>query len=175
MLMFVRMTECQSSYHGKTGNGEAEISSILVRNISSTLSQVHLSSSTSPLLLGFLLTSVSADMKLDPEQMKTLLERRGVMSRMSVVQYARQTQPQFEYDQQTLSASIFTVLQERVMLKERRVSDIPRSGIIDEESFSGEGKDFTMDAWCMGKPPLTKQEIMAYPPQRDRMVPYGDE
>ena len=85
-------------------------------------------------------------MKLDPEQLKELIEKRPKLNKASTIQAAQQTQIFFASDQEMLSASIDTVLQERLMLKPNNISVIPFSGILDEESFADTDGLFTNDS-----------------------------
>lgn len=114
-------------------------------------------------------------MKLDPEQLKELIEKRPKLNKASTIQAAQQTQIFFASDQEMLSSSIDTILQERLMLKPNNISVIPFSGILDEESFADADGLFTNDSWPSGKPPLTKHEISSYPVELQRSVPNGDD
>lgn len=118
---------------------------------------------------------VNTYMKLDPEQLKFFLDRGSYHNRMAIVRAAKATQLHFDFDQETLSWSIETVLQERLMLKQNNVMDIPASGILDEDSYNDEEGHFTYDAWPTGKPPLTKEEVQSYPTAPTRSVPPGDD
>ncbi|KAI1851627.1 hypothetical protein JX265_010711 [Neoarthrinium moseri] len=118
---------------------------------------------------------VSTYMKLDPRQLKDLMENALRLGKAGIIYTARKTQPDFTAEQETLSWSIDVVLQERLLLKSNAVTDIPSSGIIDDDSWCDEQGLFTADAWPTGKPPLSKQELLSYPNLPHRPIPYGDD
>lgn len=114
-------------------------------------------------------------MKLDPAQLKYLVQHAPRLTKSDIISTARQTQVDFSESQETLSWAIDTVLQERVLLMSNAYTDIPSSGILDEDCFIDEKGIFTVDAWPAGKPPLSRQEIMSYPTRPAKYVPYGDD
>jgi hypothetical protein len=114
-------------------------------------------------------------MKLDPAQLKYLITHSSLLGKPAIIQTARLTQPDFPEQQETLSWAIQTVLQERLLLMSNAFTDIPASGIIDEDRFNDEKGVFTTDAWVTGKPPLSRQEILSYPTRPPKYVPYGDD
>ncbi|ETS79136.1 hypothetical protein PFICI_08989 [Pestalotiopsis fici W106-1] len=118
---------------------------------------------------------VSTYMKLDPTQAKHLITHSPLLGKPAIIQAARQSQPDFAEQQETLSWAIQTVLQERLLLMSNAFTDIPASGIIDEDRFFDENDVFTADAWATGKPPLSRQEIMSYPIRPPKYIAYGDD
>ncbi|KAK9778758.1 putative F-box domain-containing protein [Seiridium cardinale] len=118
---------------------------------------------------------VSTYMKLDPAQLKYLIQESPRLGKPIIINAARQSQPDFSEQQETLYSAIQTVLQERLLLMSNAFTDIPSSGIVDEDCFYDEKDIFTADAWPTGKPPLSRQEIMSYPTRPPKYVPYGDD
>ncbi|KAH8677502.1 hypothetical protein BX600DRAFT_506537 [Xylariales sp. PMI_506] len=118
---------------------------------------------------------VNTYMKLNPAQLKSLIEVAPRLDKAGIIRLARQSQRDFTAEQETMSFSIEIVLQERLLLKSNTVTDIPFSGIIDEDSFKDEKALFSNDAWETGKPPLSKQEIQSYPTWPQKYIPYGDD
>lgn len=118
---------------------------------------------------------VSTYMKLDPTQAKHLITHSPILSKPTIIQTARQSQPDFAEQQETLSWAIQTVLQERLLLMSNAFTDIPASGIIDEDRFVDDNNVFAADAWATGKPPLSRQEIMSYPIRPPKYIAYGDD
>lgn len=114
-------------------------------------------------------------LKLDPAQLGHLIKHATRLGKAGIIRTARQSQPDFSADQESLSWCIDTVLQERVLLKSNGVADIPSSGIVDEDSFSDDKGMFTTDSWLTGKPPLSKQEILSYPVFPQKHTAYGDD
>ena len=73
-----------------------------------------------------------------------------------------------------------TVLEERVMLTSRAITDVPRSGIVDEDREDGGSDDNDDDPWSKdaspdGKTPLPPVQAGGFPALRDRRLPYGDD
>ncbi|KAI0137185.1 hypothetical protein BJ170DRAFT_590126 [Xylariales sp. AK1849] len=119
---------------------------------------------------------VNTYLKLDPAQLKHLIEKSPRLNKAALIRVARQSQPRtFDAEQETLSWSIDIVLQERLLLKTNAITDIPSSGIIDEDSYNDAKGLFTSDAWLTGKPPLTKQEVLSYPTWPNKCIPFGDD
>jgi hypothetical protein len=114
-------------------------------------------------------------MKLDPAQLKYLIEESPCLGKATIINTARQSQPDFSEQQETLYWAIQTVLQERLLLMSNAFTDIPSSWIVDEDCFNDEKGIFTADAWPTGKPPLSRQEIMSYPTRPPKYIPYGDD
>ncbi|KAK7977323.1 hypothetical protein PG996_003389 [Apiospora saccharicola] len=114
-------------------------------------------------------------MKINPGDLKAILEKRPRTNRTGIMQTARGLQQHLSADQEVLSATIDTVLQERLLLQCYSIDELPSSGILDEESYIGEDDTFRVDAWPSGNPPLSKQEIAMYPPEPTHPVPYGDD
>lgn len=103
------------------------------------------------------------------------MEQSLKLNKSAIIRTARLSQPDFSEHQETLSCSIQTVLQERLLLMSNAFTDIPPSGIVDEDSFNDVQKIFKADAWHTGKPPLSRQEIISYPTRPAKYVPYGDD
>lgn len=118
---------------------------------------------------------VSTYMKLDPAQAKHLIIQSPLLGKPAIIDVARQSQPDFPEQQETLSWAIQTVLQERLLLMSNAFTDIPASGIIDEDRSIYENDVFAADAWTTGKPPLSRQEIMSYPTRPPKYIAYGDD
>lgn len=97
------------------------------------------------------------------------------LSKPAIIKEAHQNQPGFSEFQETLTWSINIVLQERLLLMSNAFTDIPASGILDEDGFRDEKGIFRSDAWPTGKPPLTRQEILSYPTGPPRRIGPGDD
>ncbi|KAH6656821.1 hypothetical protein BKA67DRAFT_655128 [Truncatella angustata] len=118
---------------------------------------------------------VSTYLKLDPQQLRYLFRNTPRLSKSAVINRARQSQRDFPELQETLTWSINIVLQERLLLMSNAFTDIPASGILDEDCFKDEKGIFKTDAWTTGKPPLTRQEILSYPTGSPRRIGPGDD
>ncbi|RYO86512.1 hypothetical protein DL762_004704 [Monosporascus cannonballus] len=119
---------------------------------------------------------VNTYLKLDPEQLKYFLELYHRRKRMDVINAVRSSTREFNLDRETLSISITTVLEERMMLTPKDVTNIPRSGIVDEDREDDKQGDFwSVDASPNGQPPLTQAQINAFPLEYDKRLPYGDD
>jgi hypothetical protein len=118
---------------------------------------------------------VNTYLKLDPEQIRYLIENKSRLRREGIIREAIQSQDRFEADVETLSTAIDIVLQERAMLKQSTVTRVPLSGIVDEDCFIDDKKGtFSKDAWPTGKPPLTKEQIAVFPQAPRRYISHGD-
>lgn len=63
-----------------------------------------------------------------------------------------------------------------MMLKPKGVTNVPRSGIVDEDRDVIQIDDiWGNDASPNGRPPLTQEQINAYPREYDKRLPYGDD
>lgn len=118
---------------------------------------------------------VNTYLKLDPAQLKHLIEQSVKLNKPAIIQTARRSQADFSEQQETLSCAIQTVLQERLLLMSNAFTDIPPSGIVDEDCCKDEKNIFRGDSWPDGKPPLSRQEILSYPTRPAKYVPYGDD
>lgn len=96
--------------------------------------------------------------------------------KMDIVYAARTQKRDFNLDSESMSFAMTTVLEERMMLKPQGITNVPRSGIIDDD------RDEEVDAnvWDKddapnGKPPLDPQRISAFPWENQKRLPYGDD
>ncbi|KAI1815050.1 hypothetical protein GGS20DRAFT_363528 [Poronia punctata] len=79
-------------------------------------------------------------------------------------------------DQETLSMSIATVLEERSVLDADRPKTFPAMGIIDQDRASVEECGmWDHDAWPSGFPPITMEQLAAQPNEIARRLPRGDD
>ncbi|KAI5923818.1 hypothetical protein F4810DRAFT_701011 [Camillea tinctor] len=118
---------------------------------------------------------VNTYLKLDPHMLQFFLLRCPLRRKADMIKAVSGCQRDFTLDRETLSLSIATVLQERMMLKPHGVNIIPRIGIIDEDRASQEEcEPWSNDAWTTGKPPLTQQQINAFPFEPTKRVARGD-
>ena len=125
-------------------------------------------------------TIVNTYLKFDPEQLKYFFDFYYCRKRQDVANCARMSTDEFNLDTESLSSAITTVLEERVMLTSRNITDVPRSGIVDEDREDGGGSDDDDDPWSKdacpdGKTPLPPAQAGGFPALRDRRLPYGDD
>lgn len=119
---------------------------------------------------------VNTYLKLDPEQLKYLLEFVPRSNKAAVIRLAKDFRQEFDSQQETLSWSMDVVLQERFLLSNsENLTSIPSSGITDEDCFNDKDRTFRSDAWPTGKPPLTKQEVDSFPTWHQKHIPHGDD
>ncbi|KAI1499436.1 hypothetical protein F5X99DRAFT_411069 [Biscogniauxia marginata] len=121
-------------------------------------------------------TIVNTYLKLDPELLQYFLLRYPRRRKTDIIRAVSNSVRDFTLDRETLSLSITTVLQERMMLKPNGICDIPRIGIIDEDRVNEkECELWSNDASPTGKPPLTQQQINAFPIEPTKRVARGDD
>ncbi|CAJ2510708.1 Uu.00g063330.m01.CDS01 [Anthostomella pinea] len=119
---------------------------------------------------------VNTYLKLDPEQLQYFLRLYHRRKKTDIIRAVSSSVRKFTLDRETLSLSISTVLQERMMLKPHGIYDIPRIGIIDDDRVSDkECELWTGDASSNGKAPLTQQQISAFPAEVTKRMAYGDD
>jgi hypothetical protein len=120
---------------------------------------------------------VNTYLKLDPEQLRYFLQlyRNHRRKKADVIRTVSMTMRNFHLDRETLSLSINTVLEERMMLKPAGINRLPRCGIVDEDRDGDSGTLWSTDPSPSGKPPLSKEQIAAFPIEYDKRVQYGDD
>ncbi|KAI0595793.1 hypothetical protein F4775DRAFT_594920 [Biscogniauxia sp. FL1348] len=119
---------------------------------------------------------VNTYLKLDPQVLQFFLVHYPLRRKADMIKAVSGSQRDFTLDRETLSLSITTVLQERMMLKPHGINNVPRIGIIDEDRVSKEEcEPWSNDASPTGKPPLTQQQINAFPFEPTKRVARGDD
>jgi hypothetical protein len=120
---------------------------------------------------------VNTYLKLDPEQLKYFLQlyRHHRRKKVDVIRTVSMSMRTFHLDRESLSLSINTVLEERMMLKPAGINRLPRSGIVDEDRDKGLSVLWSTDSSPSGHPPLSKEQIGAFPIEYDKRVHYGDD
>ncbi|KAI0483988.1 hypothetical protein GGR56DRAFT_3102 [Xylariaceae sp. FL0804] len=119
---------------------------------------------------------VNTYMKLDPEQLQYFIRLFSGRKKTDIIRAISTSMQKFSSDREVLSSSINTVLQERMMLAPLGVYQIPRLGIGNEDrATEQECRPWSGDAWMNGKPPLTQEQINAFPTEVTKRVPYGDD
>ncbi len=105
---------------------------------------------------------------------------------MDIIKAIRSSTNDFNLDRESLSYSITTVLEERVMAMPKEITGVPPSGILDEDRvIDGSGDDsdddgesgdvWSKDGSLNGKHPLTDQQVGAFPAENERRLPHGDD
>ncbi|KAI1825159.1 hypothetical protein F4861DRAFT_207096 [Xylaria intraflava] len=117
---------------------------------------------------------VSTYMKLGPELLKYFLENcYGESKATLVTSITNSTRDLFE-DQESLSFSIQTVIEEREMLGTHPLAIPPRMGIVKEDRDNAcELEAWNHDAWPSGFPHISCDHLAHVPVEHERRIPTG--
>lgn len=115
-------------------------------------------------------------MKLGPELLKYFLEHCYRYNKEYLIMAITNSTKDLLFDRETLSMSIATVLQERLILDPKRPKKFPPMGIIAEDRADDKQCEaWNQDAWPTGFPPISDDQLAAQPLELTSRVPRGDD
>ncbi|KAI0965982.1 hypothetical protein F4678DRAFT_476251 [Xylaria arbuscula] len=119
---------------------------------------------------------VNTYMKLEPDLLKYFLEHCYRYNKDYLIMAITNSTPDLLFDRETLSMSIATVLEERLILDPGRPKTFPLMGIITEDRAGADDCEvWNHDAWSTGFPPITKEQLADQPLELTSRVPRGDD